>query len=82
VYDRSKRETYTQKQTRSYTKLYVEHVCNSGTTLWNSGEEGKEKKMIRCQQNIIHNICDGRGYNDMYWQLLKNGGWEVKGKGE
>jgi hypothetical protein len=22
---------------------YAEHVCNSGTTLWNSGEEGREK---------------------------------------
>jgi hypothetical protein len=36
---------YTQKQTWSYTHLHVEHVCNSETTLWNSGEEGKEKLM-------------------------------------
>jgi hypothetical protein len=28
------RKTYTQ--TRSYTNLYVEHVCNSGITLWNA----------------------------------------------
>jgi hypothetical protein len=27
----------------------IEHVCNSGTTLWNSEKEGKEKKMIEHQ---------------------------------
>jgi hypothetical protein len=27
----------------------VEHVCNSGSSLWNSGEEGKEKRMIEHQ---------------------------------
>jgi hypothetical protein len=32
------------------THLYIEHVCNSGTTIWHSGEEGKEKKMIKHQQ--------------------------------
>jgi hypothetical protein len=26
------------------------HVCNSGTSLWNLEEEGKEKRMIGCQQ--------------------------------
>jgi hypothetical protein len=33
----------------------VEHVCSSGTTLWNSEEEGKEKRMIESQQyqNIL-----------------------------
>jgi hypothetical protein len=34
--------TYTQKQT--YTHPHVECVCNSGTILWNSGKEGKEKR--------------------------------------
>jgi hypothetical protein len=24
-------------------KLNVKHICNSGTTVWNSGKEGKEK---------------------------------------
>jgi hypothetical protein len=38
------------KQTCSYTNLYVEHVCNSGATLWNSGKEGKERRMIEHQQ--------------------------------
>jgi hypothetical protein len=45
--DRSKRQTYTQKQAWSYTNLDVEYVCNSGTTLWNSGKERKEKRMIK-----------------------------------
>jgi hypothetical protein len=31
-----------------YTKTNsdVEHACKSGTILWNSGKEGKEKSMI------------------------------------
>jgi hypothetical protein len=35
-----------KKQALSYTNSYIEHVCNSGTTLWNLGKEGKEKSMI------------------------------------
>jgi hypothetical protein len=27
----------------------VEHVCDSGTTLWNLGKGGKEKRMIEHQ---------------------------------
>jgi hypothetical protein len=50
VEDRSKRETYTQNQTWSYTNVYVEHVCNSGNTVWNSEKEGKEKGMTERQQ--------------------------------
>jgi hypothetical protein len=38
----------TQRQTSSNTISYVECVCNSGTTLWNLGKEGKEK--TECQQ--------------------------------
>jgi hypothetical protein len=34
------------RKTWSYTQLYREHACNSGTALWNLGEEGKEKRMI------------------------------------
>jgi hypothetical protein len=30
-------------------KLNVEHVCNSGTSLWDSGKEGKEKRMTEHQ---------------------------------
>jgi hypothetical protein len=48
VEDRSK-DKHTQKQARSYTKSEVENVCNSGTTLWNSGKEGREKRMIETQ---------------------------------
>jgi hypothetical protein len=32
------RETYTQKQTWSYTNSYIEHVCNTGNSLGNSGK--------------------------------------------
>jgi hypothetical protein len=30
-----------QKQTWSYTNVYVENVCNIGITLWNSRKESK-----------------------------------------
>jgi hypothetical protein len=63
VEERFKRQTYTQKQTL-YTNLYVKHVY-SRTTLWNSGEEKKEKRVI-VNTTEIHNICTGRGYKDMY----------------
>jgi hypothetical protein len=38
------KDKHTQKQTWSYTNLYVEHVYNNGITLWKSGEEGKERE--------------------------------------
>jgi hypothetical protein len=34
--------------------------------LYGTWEEGKEKRMIEHQQCQIHNICAGRGHNDMY----------------
>jgi hypothetical protein len=37
------------KTSMIYTNSDVEHVCNNGTTLWNSGKEGKEKKKIEQQ---------------------------------
>jgi hypothetical protein len=40
---------HTQKKT-TYPNSDVEHVCNSGTTVWNSGKEEKEKRMIEHQQ--------------------------------
>jgi hypothetical protein len=53
-----KSNVYT-KQPWSHIHLDVEHVCNSGTTIWNLGKEGKEKRMI--VNNIkIHCICAGR----------------------
>jgi hypothetical protein len=44
--DRSK-DKHIQK--KSYTNSVIEHVCNSVTTLWNSGKERKEKRMIEQQ---------------------------------
>jgi hypothetical protein len=40
------------------------HVCNNGTTLWNTGEERKEKKMI-VNSIKIPCVCADRKY-DMY----------------
>jgi hypothetical protein len=40
--------------------------CNSGTTLWNSGEKRKEKRMMGVNNIEIHYISAGRGHNDMY----------------
>jgi hypothetical protein len=59
----------------------VEHVCNSGIPLWNWGkEEGKENDRASV---ILPNIrCEGRGYKDVRWKLLKTGGGEIKGKGQ
>jgi hypothetical protein len=48
-----------QKQGLLYTNSDVEHVCNSETTLWNLGKEGKEKN--DSASVILHNIrCEGR----------------------
>jgi hypothetical protein len=53
------------KQMRSYTHLYVEHTCNSGTTLALGGG-GKGKENDRVNNIKMHYICAGRGHNDMY----------------
>jgi hypothetical protein len=43
------------------------------------GEWGKVKENDRVSV-MLHNIrCEGRGYKNVYWKLLKNGEWEVKG---
>jgi hypothetical protein len=52
------------KWKKSYTHLYVEHVYNSSATLWNSGEEGREKRR-RVNHIEMHYICAGRGHNDL-----------------
>jgi hypothetical protein len=52
---------------------YVERVCNSGTSLWNSGKEGKEKRMS-INDKLKYNICEGRGHNDIYGKLSKKRG--------
>jgi hypothetical protein len=55
---------YTQKQ--AYTNSYVEHASNSGTTPWDSGKDGKEKRMMEHSNIVKHNICEGRGFKDVY----------------
>jgi hypothetical protein len=37
------------KNKHDHKNSVVEHVCNSGTTLWNLGKKGKEKIMIEHQ---------------------------------
>jgi hypothetical protein len=44
------KDKHIHKNKHNHTNSYVEHVCNSGTTLWNSGKEGKQKRMIEHQQ--------------------------------
>jgi hypothetical protein len=66
VEDRYKRQICPHKQTWSYTSSYVEQASNSGTTLLNSGKEGKEERMIEDQYYHKHNIGEGREYTDMY----------------
>jgi hypothetical protein len=52
--------------------VIVELLCGAG--------ERKTRKRERSISNTIkHYICEGTGYNDIHWKLLKNGGWEVKG---
>jgi hypothetical protein len=45
------------------------------------GGKGKQKDK-RINNIKIHNICADAIYNDMYWKLLNNGGWEETGKRE
>jgi hypothetical protein len=45
---RYSRNLYTKTSMIIY-KLRWKHVCNSGITLWNSGKERKEKRMIEHQ---------------------------------
>jgi hypothetical protein len=54
------------KQTCSYTNSAVEHVCNRGTALWNSGKKGKEKRSDR--ESVISHTTrrEDRGYEDVY----------------
>jgi hypothetical protein len=61
------------KQTWSYTnmqKVFVIVELCYGT--W--GLRERERDWQGINNIVIHNICEGRGYNNMYWKLLKNGG--------
>jgi hypothetical protein len=40
------------KISMSYTNSDIEHVCKSGTTLWNSRKEGKEEML----EHQLHHI--------------------------
>jgi hypothetical protein len=52
-----KKHIHTNKH--DYIQTDLEHACNSGATLWNSGK-GKKKASV-----ISNNIrCEGRGYKD------------------
>jgi hypothetical protein len=76
VEDSSNRESYTQKQAWPFTNSDVEHVCNSGTTQWNSGKEGKnENDRARV---ISHNIDMKVEYTSMYTENCWRG-WKGKG---
>jgi hypothetical protein len=48
-----------------YTNSDVEHVCNSGTTLWNLGKE-ERRRNDRASVILNNIICEGRGYKDVY----------------
>jgi hypothetical protein len=43
------KDKHMHKTSMIYRNSDEEHVCNSGTSLWNLGEEGKEKRMIEHQ---------------------------------
>jgi hypothetical protein len=40
------KDKHMHKTKHNHIHLYIEHVCNSGIIIWNSGEEGKEKRMM------------------------------------
>jgi hypothetical protein len=55
------KDKYIRKIKHDHIQRYnVEPVSNSGTTLWNSGKEKKEKGILE------RHICEGRGYKDIY----------------
>jgi hypothetical protein len=43
------------------------------------GERERKRKWYSISNIVKHDICEGRGYKDMYCKLLKNEGCEVKG---
>jgi hypothetical protein len=45
-------------------KKLARHHLNK--LLYGTRKEGKEKRMIKHQQYLKHNICEGRGYKDVY----------------
>jgi hypothetical protein len=72
------RETYTQKQLWSYTHWDEEHSGTSGTSVWNSGREGTQKRMIDHQQNFYCNIWSYRK-QECVMKVLKKWGCGDKG---
>jgi hypothetical protein len=56
VWKTDPKETYTQKQTLSYTNLYVEHVCNRTTLLNSGGGKGKENDRASTRSKYITSV--------------------------
>jgi hypothetical protein len=55
-------DKHTHKNNHDHIHTHVEHVCNSGTTQWNLGKEGRKKQMTASVSNIVkYNIYEGRG---------------------
>jgi hypothetical protein len=77
VEDRSK-DKYMHKTSMIVYKLRCRNICSSGSTLWNSEKEGEEKRVI--ERTVYTVRCEGGGYEDGYWKLLKNGGVGSKGE--
>jgi hypothetical protein len=40
------KDKFIYKNSHDHIQTCVEHVCNSGTILWNLGKEGKKKRII------------------------------------
>jgi hypothetical protein len=71
---------YAQNQAWSYTNSVVEHVCDSGTILCILVmRERKREWKSNSDVNDRVTTHEGRGHKNVYWKMLKNGGWELKG---
>jgi hypothetical protein len=65
VEDRCK-DKHIHKNKHDHIQTHAKHVCNSATTLWNSGKERKEKRMLELSV-ISHTIRgEGKGYKDVH----------------
>jgi hypothetical protein len=74
------KDKHTQRQTWSFTnsKMFVIVELLYGT--WGMRERKRECQSI--DNTVKHNICEGRGYNDVCWKLVKMGVGGKKDKGE
>jgi hypothetical protein len=65
VEDRSK-DTHIHKNKHDHINSAVDHVYNSVTTLWNSGEREKGKENDTATVILHTTRCEGRGYKNVY----------------